>query len=423
MINEESIKKVDESTFSKCFKKPLYDSFCFSKIPETISYLLTGEGNPLPSSCFKEVEGGYDSVCLLFLDAFGWRFFEKYQDHPFLKRFKDQGIVSKITTQFPSTTAAHVTTIHTGMEVGTSGTYEWFQYEPSLDRIITPLLFSFAGDPVPRSLIGAGCDPMRVFPFKTLYQTLHEKEVDSYVFQEKGISISPYSQALTAGSYPVSYLRMQQGIKGLGELLQEESQKKVYSFFYYGHIDSVGHRKGIDSAAFDKVIRQCLDRIENEFMPRFLRSSKKTALLVTADHGMVEVTPGEGTFYINEKLPAILDWIKKGRNGELLTPAGSSRDLFLHIKEECLDQALMEIRKSIGDKGEVWLVSDLIEKGFFGKVSDRFLERVGNLVVLPYEKEAIWWFEKHKFRQNFYGAHGGLTPHEMESIFLFLDKP
>jgi hypothetical protein len=59
----------------------------------------------------------------------------------------------------------------------------------------------------------------------------------------------------------------------------------------------------------------------------------------------------------------------------------------------------------------------LIVDGYFGaEVSPRFRERVGNLVILPYRYESVWWYEKGKFEQKFYGHHGGLTPQEMETI-------
>jgi hypothetical protein len=46
---------------------------------------------------------------------------------------------------------------------------------------------------------------------------------------------------------------------------------------------------------------------------------------------------------------------------------------------------------------------------------------VGNLVVLAYRHESVWWYEKGKFEQHYYGHHGGLTPQEMEIPLLGLE--
>lgn len=413
MINKESVQKVDQSCFSTSFKKPLYDSFCFSRIPATIYHLLTREeeSRALPRSCFDQ--GEYDGVILLFIDAFGWCFLEKYLSHPFLQRCLDKGILSKITTQFPSTTAAHITTIHTGLEVGQTGIYEWFQYEPKVDKVIAPLLFSYAGDGIPNSLLASGVAPEDFFPFTTLYQKLHLKGVDSFVFQESSINNSPYSQSVCKGAHAVGYLNLEQGLKSLAELFLTPRANKTYAFFYHSHIDSVGHRKGVENKAFEKSILYCLDRLEKELAP-IMRSSKKIALLLTADHGMVPVHPKK-TIYLNLEMPHLLDCL------EVKTPAGSCRDLFLTVKKEYLERVIQEIGLIVKGKAEVWKVETLIEKGFFGEASvgQRFLERVGNVVILPYENEAVWWFDARKFKQNFYGSHGGLTPHEMETSFLF----
>jgi predicted AlkP superfamily pyrophosphatase or phosphodiesterase len=414
MINQESVQKVEESRFSKGFRKPLYDSFCFSKIPATVSYLLTGEEKEaaLPQSCFAS--GEYDGVVLFFIDAFGWCFLERYMSHPFIQRCLDKGILSKITTQFPSTTAAHVTTIHTGLEVGQSGIYEWFQYEPKVDKVIAPLLFSYAGDGIPGSLHSCKIPPEEFFPFTTIYQKLHAKGVDSFVFEEAAISQSPYSQAVSKGAHPMGYFNLAQGLKNLTELFLTPRSNKLYAFFYHSYIDSVGHRKGVFDKAFDKSILYCLDHLEKELAP-LMRSSKKIALLLTADHGMVPISPKK-TFYLNQEMPHLVDWL------QIKTPAGSPRDLFLSFKEEYLERAILEISAALQGKAEVWKVETLIKEDFFSSspVSKRFLERVGNLVILPYENEAVWWFETHKFEQHFYGSHGGLTLHEMETSFLFL---
>jgi predicted AlkP superfamily pyrophosphatase or phosphodiesterase len=135
----------------------------------------------------------YDCVVLFLIDGFGWQFFEKYFELPFLKRFNNEGIASKISSQFPTTTAAHITTINTAMEVGLTGIYEWFYYEPKVKEMIAPLLFSYAGDHEPNILVKDHFTARQLFPFTTFYQKLHKKGVKSIVMQNQGIAHSPYS--------------------------------------------------------------------------------------------------------------------------------------------------------------------------------------------------------------------------------------
>jgi hypothetical protein len=176
MINPESLAAVDAARFGPKFMRPLYDSYGFAQIPQTIRACLAGDQRKgVPFGPRDDLYQQYDAVILFFIDAFGWRFFEQYHERsPFLKRFVDEGLVCKLTTQFPSTTAAHVTTIHTGMPVGQSGVYEWYYYEPTLDTLIAPLLFSFAGDRPRDTLARAGVDPATLYPKQTLYQDLRQ---------------------------------------------------------------------------------------------------------------------------------------------------------------------------------------------------------------------------------------------------------
>ncbi len=111
MLNTTSVKAVNNSRFSLRFVKPLYDSYCFSNIPQTIPFLLTGEGRTaLPLDVLGNLPIRYDKVILFLVDAFGWRFFERYAErHEFLKTILNNGVVSKMTSQFPSTTSAHAT--------------------------------------------------------------------------------------------------------------------------------------------------------------------------------------------------------------------------------------------------------------------------------------------------------------------------
>src|SRR5437667_8671632 len=123
MINEKSIDAIKKATFSKMFIKPLYDSYCFSNIPQTIKNVLLNEKHKaLPADVLGNFATSYDKVIVLLLDGFGWRFFNQYLPHStFLQYIMNHGIISKLTTQFPSTTPAEITTIHTGLPVGRHG--------------------------------------------------------------------------------------------------------------------------------------------------------------------------------------------------------------------------------------------------------------------------------------------------------------
>ena len=87
MLNTASVNAVNGSQFSQRFVKPLYDSYCFSNIPQTIEFLLTGEGESgLPLDVLGNLPRKYDKVILFFVDAFGWHFFERYAEkYEFLK--------------------------------------------------------------------------------------------------------------------------------------------------------------------------------------------------------------------------------------------------------------------------------------------------------------------------------------------------
>ena len=420
MINEQSLAAVDGSTFSKCFRKPLYDSYCFSNIPGTIEKILVGssELGQLPASVVDTKQ--YDKVILFFVDAFGWRFFEKYKDkYPTLDRFVKDGTVSKLTSQFPSTTAAHVTTIHTTKRVGESGVFEWFYYEPKLDTMIAPLLFSYAGDGE-RNTLEQVIEPAELFPHDSIYKRLHSHGINTYLFQSKNFTPSPFGNVVTNGVQHVNaFTDLESALTDLRIAVQDETGK-AYFYFYYGNIDAAGHKFGPSSAEFENEVDRFFSALENLFIQAIEGKSGNTLLLMTADHGQTEIDP-KTTMYLNQELPEIIEWTKRNNNGELLVVGGSCRDMFLYIKDECLEMALTKIRNHLTDKAEVYLVKDLLDQGFFGtNPSDVLRSRLGNICILPYKHDSVFWWEEGRFEQNFYGHHGGLTPEEMDTILLAL---
>ncbi|MBA3944076.1 MAG: alkaline phosphatase family protein [Herpetosiphonaceae bacterium] len=419
MIDQASLDAVDAAQLNSHFIHPLYDSYGFAQIPQTLRCLLTDDQRQgVPFGPRSDLYQKYDTVILFFIDAFGWRFFEQFSDHPFLRRMIDEGLVSKLTSQFPSTTAAHVTAIHTGLPVGQSGVYEWYYYEPLVDALIAPLLYSFAGDSQRDTLQGTGVAPSALYPTHTLYQELKAAGVRSVVFQHLAYAFSPYTELVTNGATIMPYRTLPEAVINLTQLLARQDSRSYY-FLYYDHIDTICHLYGPDSPQAAAEITAFLDVMEHIFHANLVRHGQRTLFLMTADHGHAPIDPAT-TVYLNHTLPPIQGWLKTNAAGQPLVPAGSCRDMFLHIKPEYLDDAHAALQHHLAGKAEVQRVDALIAGNFFGATppSPTFLGRVGNLVILPYTHESVWWYQKDRFEQHHRGAHGGLTPDEMETLLL-----
>lgn len=416
MINKKSLQAVESSRFSSSFVKPLYGSYCFSRIPHTIESILS-DVSPLslPDDVLPEKKK-YQKVVFLFVDAFGWKFFEEYKDkYPSLQRFFDNGIVSKLTSQFPSTTSVHVTTINTGLNVGEHGVYEWFYYEPKLNDIIAPLLFSFARDHERDTLKSVGADPADLYPNQTLYEKLHIHGVKSYVFPSSEFAQSPYNIQMNKGStQSIPYHTVSEAFTLLSKKLLD-TKDKAYFFFYYGKIDAMGHEYGPDSVEFKAEIDTYFTALERLFFAMIDKELEDTLILLSADHGQTRVFPGK-TIYINKLITDIEKYFLRTKTGKPIVPAGSCRDMFLHVQEDKVDDLQKLLGEKLDGRAEVYKTEQLMNEGFFGEnePSPEFLSRVGNLVILPFSQEGVWWYEEGIFEQVLNGHHGGLTKEEME---------
>jgi predicted AlkP superfamily pyrophosphatase or phosphodiesterase len=425
MLNAASVQAVNGARDARGFTRPLYDSYCFANLPATILYLLTGEGqcalprDTLGGDAIHRVPAQYETVILFFVDGFGWRFFERYAEkYALLKAFGEHGIVSKLTSQFPSTTAAHVTCIHTGLPVGQSGIYEWNYYEALVDDMITPLLFAYAGDNTRDTLKHANIPAEAFFPRQTFYQALRARGVTSCVFQNAAFTPSTPSSVLFRGATVAPFKHVADALQLIAQIAlsrRSPAAAPAYYFLYVDAIDTAGHQYGPDSWEFEQAVHAFFKSAEHCLAELLRRKSGKTLLLMTADHGQINVDP-RTTIYLNQQLPGIASLMRVNGQGKLLVPAGSARDMFLHIRDERLDEAIALLQRSLKGRAELYRTQELISQGFFGTdpPSAAFNARAGNVVILPDYGETVWWYEHGRFDMHFWGHHGGLTPEEME---------
>ena len=444
MLNRRSIEAVAAAAVGPHEVRPLYGTYCFSRIPWTIEAALTGEPNPrtLPPDALGALADRPDTVVLLFVDAFGWRFFEEFAEStPALARFLRDGTVSKLTSVFPSTTSAHVACLHSGLTPAESGIYEWYQYEPAVGEMIAPLLSSRAGD---KGRNGLDLPPGTLFDGETLHERLAARGVRSISVTPAEFTPSPFNDAFTRGTVEVPWKGLVRGLNALARAVASPAGPEPRLIhYYYGGVDRIAHRSGPGSPELRETVRRFFAELERRFFrvlvgetegvsrsrrpeagttgsgsPPGGRSAGRTCVVFTADHGMMGHDPARAV-YLNQVLPEVERWMERGPGGRPKVPAGSPRDFFLHLREDSFAEALGAIRDAVADVAEVRPVGDLVAAGYFGDAppSRRFLDRVGNAVILPRPGRAVWWYEEGRFESRHPGDHGGLTPEEMEIPF------
>ena len=382
--------------------RPEQGTRCFDQLPSTIERLLTGSSNgpALEEPLFRE---RFERVVFVYFDAFGWTFLERHLDHPLFAGAQTEGVLTRLTAQFPSTTTAQVTTIHSGLPVSEHGLYEWHVYEPTLDRLITPLLFSFAGDGTRGTLLGQ-IDPDALFPADSLYARLADAGVRSTVVLPTSIAGSAPNVGLLRKADVVAFEAAPSALAAASTALDEGT---AYAHVYLDALDSLMHGVGTDDDAVGFVTRSILDDLHRATFP------PGTLVLLTADHGMSPVDPAR-TVYVNELWPELAERLETGADGKPLAPAGSCRDLFLHVRDGHVDGVCAELAERLDGTADVVPVAELISEGIFSEPSARLRSRLANVVVLPRYGEAVYWHEPGRFEQRLHGQHGGLSPQEME---------
>ena len=160
----------------------------------------------IPAEVRRRVAAG-ERVVLILLDAFGLEFRERHRDHPLIQRLD----VIPLTSQFPSTTSAHVPSVHFGMPVHEHGLYEWNVLEPALGEIICPLRFNPSGAEEEGTLVGR-LEPSVLSPGPTFYESL---AVPCIVAQPSRLAGS-FTAVATRGAQVIGFRRLRRAYVRLG---------------------------------------------------------------------------------------------------------------------------------------------------------------------------------------------------------------
>jgi hypothetical protein len=155
-----------------------------------------------------------------------------------------------------------------------------------------------------------------------------------------------------------------------------------------------------------------------------LRHPKRLIILMS-DHGQVSVNLNRRAsgIFINEEVGSLAQSLACGPHGKTIKPCGSCRDMFLYLRSELIEDLEDALRQSLASRAEVYRSEYLIEQGLFGKVPKNSVLRCrleDSLCILPYRGYGVFWRGYRREELELLGAHGGLSPEEMEVPLLVL---
>ncbi len=285
----------------------------------------------------------------------------------------------KLTSVFPSTTAAALTSIKTGLTPREHGLIEWFIYCEKVKDVIAslPMIKRDTKEQV-------NLKRSDLFNGKVLFNDLLKQGLSYYRFLPREIVDTEYSKA---NKNRVGYV-------SFGDLVAqiEERMRKEDGLFYVylPQIDTVEHIHGFSSKQNSYSVE--FIKIWLKFLQRKLKGIKYTFVL-TADHGQVERKK-----FIN------LSRLKVYKNIKYVT--GSPRDLFLFVKKK--RETYDYLKKKLKNYADVFYSEEILDLMGIGKINKKTRVRIGDISILPKDSVFIW-DEKH-----FVGMHGGISKGEIE---------
>ncbi len=351
--------------------RPAYGNGCLSELlPAILGYLPSG-GSKLPVA----VQSDGPRV-LLVLDGLGWEQFQSRLDLvPVLAGF----VGSSITTVAPSTTAAALTSITTGLTPGEHGLIGY--------RMMI-------GDEVLNSLrwrTDRGGDARRTIPPEIIqpYEPFMGEQValvSKAEFQSSGFS-KAHLRGVQLTGYRTPALLVHETAR-----LVKEGEQIVYA--YYDGIDKVAHEYGLGSeyeaelAFVDQLVGNLITMLP-----------VGTQLIVTADHGQVDCRAGA--------VPIAAEVL-----AHTTGLSGEGRFRWLHTNSDPATLLSLAI-EAHGHQAWVRSMEQIMDENWFGpSTRAEVVERLGDVALLPFTPIA---FQDPQDSGPFelVGRHGSLTAAEM----------
>ncbi len=294
----------------------------------------------------------------------------------------------RLTCGFPSTTATSMGSFGTGLPPGAHGLVGYEVLDPDTDRVLNELSWQ------------DGPDPRRWQPEPTVFEGavadgLAVTRVGPGFFDGSGLT----EAALRGGRFAAAH-ELPARIDVALEAVRAAPRSLVY--VYWGDVDKLGHVHGAESWEWGDEV----ERVDAALARLVAGVPDDTAVLVTADHGMVDV-PFEARLDLAVERE-LLDGVRH--------VAGEPRSVQLHCVAGAEADVAARWRARLGAAAVVTSRAEAVSSGLFGdpeRVADRVLPRIGDVLVNCVGPTAVVDTERTRPEiLRLLGVHGSVTEQE-----------
>ena len=334
-------------------------------------------------------------VCVVLADGLGRQLLKQRAAHtPFLRSVLQAGqgeVPAGVDAAFPSTTAASLASFGTGRSAGQHGMVGYDVVDPDQDRVVNML-----------SNWDDGVDPRRWQPLPTVFELAAEHADVSTVALPR-FSDSAMTQAALRGGRFIAGTTAHARTAAAAEAMAGAETALMY--FYVHELDKAGHRYGAASAQWEHQLEELdatVSRLNSTLPPG-------TTVLVTGDHGMVDVPESQRLDYSAE--PALIEGVRH--------TAGEPRMVHLYLEEDAGEagrsRLLAAWRVRFGERIWAFTREEAIAAGLFGDVRDAVGPRIGDVMIAARDTLALYDTRRVPARAlEVVGQHGSLTKAERE---------
>lgn len=291
---------------------------------------------------------------------------------------------------FPTTTASALTTITTGALPGQHGLVGYSVLDVAHDRVVKQL-----------SGWDDRLDPATWQRESTVFERLEGSGIQAYSVGPARYSTSGLTKAILRGSSYVNAESIEARFAATAEILRSSSPSLTY--LYVPELDMIGHRLGWESPEWSAA----LELVDSQIRSLSAALRPEQALLVTADHGVVDVPAHKHVLYGHK--PELMRGIRH--------VAGEPRCLQLHYEPLLGDdeRARLQAAWIAAESHRSWVVTreEAVAAGWFGEVAPEVLPRIGDLLVAARKGIAYYATDSDRGR-GMVGQHGSWSPEETQ---------